>query len=162
LSRFEAPWGRTLKLVSALAVAVCFGITASLGPVISSAGPASIHFWGGLLPVIILALAALFTVRGYRICGDSLQVERLFWRTCVRLEGLEEAHPTRVALNRSVRLFGNSGLFGFTGLFRHPELGVFRAFVTDWEHALVLRWPDRLLVVSPDEPEAFMDALRNR
>jgi hypothetical protein len=54
---------------------------------------------------------------------------------------------------------GNGGFFAFTGYFRNKELGAYRAFMTDRRLAVVLRFPDRVIVVSPDRPEDFVSAI---
>ncbi len=48
------------------------------------------------------------------------------------------------------------GLFSFTGSFRNKALGAYRAFVTDPHRTVVLRFPKRTVIVSPDSPEAFL------
>ncbi|MFE8070911.1 PH domain-containing protein [Marinobacteraceae bacterium S3BR75-40.1] len=160
MQRFDAPWGRTLKIVSGLATAVCLGITLSLWEIIATEGPESMHFWGGLLPVLLVAMAGLFTIRGYGVDDAQLLVRRLFWQTRLSLGDLEKVEVCPGELRQSLRLFGNGGLFSFSGLFRHKKLGRFRAFVTDWDRTVVLHFPDRRLVVSPANPERFVDALR--
>ncbi len=60
------------------------------------------------------------------------------------------------ALRGSIRLFGNGGMFSFTGLFRSPKLGRYRAYVTDPARTVTLRFADRVVVVSPSDPAAFV------
>ena len=38
------------------------------------------------------------------------------------------------------------------------EPGAFSSYATDTPRAVVLRWPDRAVVVAPDEPESFATA----
>ena len=160
MQRFEAPWGRTLKIVTGLATAVCFAITLSLWEIIAQEGPRSIHFWGGLLPVILVGIAALFAIKGYAVDDASLLVQRLLWRTRISLDDLERVEVRPGELGHSIRLFGNGGLFSFSGLYRDSNLGRYRAFVTDWDRTVVLHFSTRCLVVSPANPERFVDALR--
>jgi hypothetical protein len=47
-----------------------------------------------------------------------------------------------------------------TGLFRNRTLGMYRAFVTDPARAVVLKTAGRTIVISPSEPEAFLEELR--
>jgi hypothetical protein len=63
-------------------------------------------------------------------------------------------------MDRSIRISGNGGLFVFCGLFRNSKLGVYRAFCTDASHAVVLRFPDRTIVVTPAQPEKFVNAIK--
>ena len=59
-------------------------------------------------------------------------------------------------------MFGNGGLFSFSGRFRNREVGPYRAFVTDWTRAVVLFVPGRAIVVSPADPAAFVRAVAAR
>ena len=57
-------------------------------------------------------------------------------------------------------LAGYGGLFAFTGWFRNKKLGAYRAFVTDLNRCIVIRLPKRTVVVSPNSPERFIEALK--
>jgi hypothetical protein len=63
------------------------------------------------------------------------------------------------ATRRSIRTFGNGGFFSFTGYFRNQELGSYRAFMTDRRHAVILRFPSSVIVISPDPPEDFVNRI---
>jgi hypothetical protein len=104
--------------------------------------------------------AVLFTVRGYIVTGDVLLVRRLFWKTRVSLQGLVSAQADPDALRKSVRIFGNGGLFSFSGFYYSKPLGHFRMFATDTTNPVVLRFEKRTVVVSPSEPEAFVRDIR--
>jgi hypothetical protein len=54
------------------------------------------------------------------------------------------------------RLWGNGGLFSFTGWFRNSALGVYRSFVTDPHRTVVLRYSARRVVLSPSSPDEFV------
>jgi len=113
-----------------------------------------------LLPLAILAGGLLFVVRGYAFEDGGLVVERLLWQTPIGLGGLERAWHDPKAMCRSIRLFGNGGLFAVTGIFRNARLGNYRAFVTDPKKAVVLRFASRTVVISPADPRALLDHLR--
>ena len=63
-------------------------------------------------------------------------------------------------MSRSIRLFGNAGCFSVIGWFWNRKLGRYRAFVMDPKRAVVLRFADYVLVVSPDQPAKFVVLLR--
>ena len=48
---------------------------------------------------------------------------------------------------------------GFTGWYYNKRLGSYRAFVTDPRRAVVLRYANRRVVLSPDAPEDFVREL---
>jgi hypothetical protein len=55
-----------------------------------------------------------------------------------------------------MRLFGNGGFFCFAGWFRNSKLGVYRLFGTDAKLAVVLRFSDKTVVITPDDPQKFV------
>lgn len=112
-----------------------------------------------VVPAAIVVVALLFIVRGYELDGTGLYVERLLWRTPIGLEGLNRAWHDPSAMRRSVRLFGNGGLFAITGVFQNKALGRYRAFVTNPKQAVVLRYETRVVVLSPTDPDALLGHL---
>ena len=55
----------------------------------------------------------------------------------------------------------NGGLFSFGGQgCKNRRLGRFEAYATDPGRSVVLRFPGRVVVVTPDEPDAFVDAVK--
>ena len=78
------------------------------------------------------------------------------------LAGLVSASPDREALRGAWKMRGNDGLGAVAGRFRSKRLGAFRAYLTDAEHAVVLRWPDRCVVISPEQHSWFIETVRKR
>lgn len=62
-------------------------------------------------------------------------------------------------MGRSLRLFGNGGLFCSAGWFRNRTLGRYRAFAMSPRHAVVLTFAARVVAVTPDDPERILRAL---
>lgn len=163
--RFDAPWGRPLRWISIGATVLLLGLTIFLVRVLGSGeepapGPPGLAAAAAAIPALILIGAAAFVIRAYSLPPGFLCVHRLGWRTRLPLRGLESAEVVPRAMTRSLRLFGNGGLFSFSGLFWNRSLGRFRAFVTDLDSTVVLQWPDRTVVVSPNHPERFVNAVR--
>ena len=57
--------------------------------------------------------------------------------------------------------YGNDGLGAIRGRFWSKRVGKFEAFLTGTENAVVLRWPDRVVAVSPSDPEFFITCARS-
>jgi MFS family permease len=76
------------------------------------------------------------------------------------LSGLVEVVRDPEVLKGAFKLWGNGGVGAIRGCFRSKRLGKFEAFLTDTEHAVVLRWPDRVVAVSPADPEFFIYSAR--
>jgi hypothetical protein len=111
------------------------------------------------VPPSLILVSLLFVVRSYSITGGHLSIGRLLWSTTIPLLGIHEAIHDPTAIKGSLRIFGNGGLFGITGLYWNKNLGRFRLFATDPKKAVVLRLHDRIVVISPEEPEAFLQEL---
>ena len=161
-----APWSTPVKVSSAVAIVLLLILAFGLPRAVVPAGqPGLAEGMRGLvflLPFVILGASALIVVRGYEIAGGELLVQRLLWATRVPLDGLESAWADTAAMDRSIRIFGNSGLFAVTGTYRNRTLGTYRAFVTDRRRSVVLRTRTKAIVVSPERPEAFLTSLKAR
>lgn len=149
---FSAPWGRLLKTVSFCVVILLFYVA-------GEAYRADGEWWTVLFPLLLL-LAVPFIVRGYVVGDGDLVILRVGWSMRFPLDDLESAEVDPHAMKGAVRLCGNGGLFSFTGLYRNKRLGNFRAFVNDFNHMVVLRFGKRTIVVSPDDPEGFVDCIK--
>ncbi|WP_372846572.1 PH domain-containing protein [Pontiella sp.] len=119
---------------------------------------------GGLVWLLPLGafLAVPFIVRGYAVENGRLLIRRVGWVKTFPLDELESVEIDPQAMHGSIRLFGNGGLFSFTGLYRNKRLGNYRSFVNDWKRSVVVRFANRTIVVSPDDPVAFKQALDAR
>lgn len=150
----RAPWGTPLIVISILTTILCVGI-----PVAMLWNDPGIPPWLAALPLAIIAGSAPFTIRGYGLTADAVWVRRLCWTTRLPLDGLQSAEFIPNAMRRSLRTCGNGGLFSFTGYYRNKQLGGYRAYVTDLQRTVVLRFPTRTIVVSPADPERFVSEL---
>jgi Bacterial PH domain len=160
MTHFRAPWSKALLVASTFATLVCLGVSYALWTLPLRSGSAdSLRFWLVLLPLLVILISALFTVRGYSISNRELGIHRLIWTTQVSLQGLQGAYFDPNATHRSIRIFGNGGFFSFTGYFRNKELGSYRAFMTDRRRAVVLRFASSVIVISPDRPEDFVNTM---
>src|SRR5690606_27811550 len=119
-----------------------------------------------VLPPLVLLLSALFMVKGYVLTDDQIVVKRLGWMTRLPLDGLKSVAGDQEAMDRSLKLFGSGGVLSYTGLFWNRKIGRYRAFATDPSRSVVLSYPNRKIVITPDDPQRFIvrarGALKNR
>lgn len=160
-----APIGTRVRFTTLLSVAVVVAVTVA-APVLMQQErhppPWPVYVAVGLAPAVLAVIWFAGRVRRYRMVGTELRVE-LSWRTVrFSLEGLQSATPDREALRWALKIHGNSGLGVIAGRFRSKRLGAFRAYLTDPEHAVVLRWPGRCVVISPDQHSWFIETVRKR
>ncbi|MBC7365306.1 MAG: helix-turn-helix domain-containing protein [Undibacterium sp.] len=150
---FRAPWSLTVKVVTVLASVVIL----ALPFIISSESVHWLHWclWGAFV------FCLFFSVNGFSVRNGQLLVHRLGWATKFELAQLSAFNANPHAMMGSIRLFGNGGLFGFLGQYRNAVIGNFQAYVTDPENSVVLEFGTRKIVISPDDPQAFVETLRD-
>ena len=164
---FAAPTGRRVRLVTTIS-GVIFGILLLVGLAIVLADPDAPvrRLFPGLVLVVVplvgVTAAGFSQILGYRLTADELWVFRRHRHNRFALAKLTEAAVDPEAMAWSLKIFGNDGLGAITGRFRNRHLGVYQALVTDRQRAVVLRWPGRCLVVSPDRPEEFAREIQIR
>jgi hypothetical protein len=155
MKTYQASWGKLLKWISAGLVAlpiIFVGVSFFLEVRLAS----TMGWW------FILLACLPFMIRGYAITEDAILIRRLFWTTRLERSGLKSAEFIPKVMCKSLRTCGNGGAFSFTGWYWSKQLGSYRAFVTDLNRTVVLRFEKRTVVVSPDEPEDFVNELTRR
>jgi len=155
MKTYQAPWGRLLIFMSSLLVLLSIASVVGLPLVL---GNESLGMLQWMLPVIVLCCLP-FMIRSYAITDDDILIRRLFWTTRLSRRDLESAEVLPKVMNKSLRTCGNGGGFSFTGWYWCKSLGFYRAFVTDLNRTVVLRFVHRTVVLSPNQPEDFVSAL---
>jgi hypothetical protein len=173
MKSYKAPWSALLTTVSAIVTILLGGmaILFFLGDALIIANRilrfretdmvgdwivVIIFSFIGVFFLAILFGTALFAVRGYTVTPDAILIRRLFWTTRLPLAGLQSATYEPDAMRRSLRSFGNGGLFAFSGWFYNKKLGSYQAFATNHHETVVLRYSMEVVVLSPSEPEDFV------
>jgi hypothetical protein len=151
---------RMITLLPAVAVMAVVGPVLILGKHHPPEWPAFVV--SGVAPMIVAAIWFTARIQRYRVVGEELQVQLPLKTVRFPLIGLQSVMPDREALRGMHKIGGNGGLGSINGKFRSRHLGVFRAYVTDAAHAVVLRWPDRCVVISPDQHSWFVETVRKR
>ena len=85
-----------------------------------------------------------------------LTVHRGIGETRLPLAGLRSVRGEVDAMRGGIRVTGNDGFFSITGRFWNRTLGWHRAFATDLSRAVVLRYADRTIVITPHDPQHFI------
>ncbi|HEX4972659.1 MAG TPA: PH domain-containing protein [Steroidobacteraceae bacterium] len=153
--QFRAPWSRTVRSTTVLslvilALPVLVAIFAPMQP------PLLAVILLLALPPLLVATAFCARVRGYTLTEQEIIVHRGLWDTRLALAGLRSVSGDADAMRGSARVFGNGGLFSITGRYWNRKLGWYRAYVTDQSRAVVLRYADRTIVISPHDPQQFI------
>ena len=154
----KAPWGKPLIIVSALVAVLCIGAAVATPLVLPGEAGFHVHLLRWLPPGLLLGMLP-FVVRSYTITDDAILIRRLFWNTRLERRLLVSAEIAPKVMNKSLRACGNGGGFSFTGWYWNRQLGLYRAFVTDLNRTVVLKFRLRNIVVSPENPAAFVEDL---
>ena len=153
--RFSAPWGKLLWVFTVIGTAIIGGAAVQIMFLDDMSLVARIVF--SVAAIGTLVACALFAVRGYRLEGDTLVIERLGWEKRVSLKGLTAVRHDRKLIHGSIRV-GNGGLFVFAGYFWSRKLGWFRLAGNDiLGRAVLLEIGDKKWMVTPSHPQVFVD-----
>lgn len=157
-----APWPASLKATSALGVVMIPVLTYLAFRAVPAQAGFTRAFGLGIAAVlpVLLVVSALMAVTGYELDGGSLRVRRPLWSTRIPLTGLRRVWAEPAISQGARRIFGNAGLFSYTGLYQSRALGRYRMFATDLNNAVVLASVERAVVVTPAAPAAFLEHLR--
>jgi hypothetical protein len=142
--------GLGVPLILALSFSFAFGEWFAWIPFLAIAG--------------ILAFAALFRPIGYRITYNAVEVLRpvgakRFDKTEISAVHFPASHPPGFVIG----LMRSEGFYGSWGLYWNKRWGRFRVFVTNDENRVEILFGDgRRLILSPDDPAAFVEHLRWR
>jgi len=162
---FGAPWSTSVKWITGitvtfLAILVIIGI--SQMEEIGTGSSILLVLLIVVVPALTLVLSACWMIRGYVLSGESLLIQRLGWQSRLDLTELVSAEADPEAMAKSLRTFGNGGLFCFCGRFRNTKLGAYRAYATDPKRSVVLKFQNQTVVVTPDRPDDFVASIKER
>jgi hypothetical protein len=115
--------------------------------------------WASLVMVAIVLVAAALTIRGYSVVEGKLLIHRLGWATKYDLARLSSVEISPGVTVGSMRTMGIGGLFGFVGHFQNAVLGSYKAYATNDLNTVVLAFEDETIVVTPDDPAGFVEAV---
>ena len=144
---FRAPWSTKLK-----------GLTAAFVVILAVAAYVA-KGWASLVMMAILLIAAAFTIRGYSVVEGKLLIHRLGWATKYDLARLSRVEISPGVTVGSVRTMGIGGLFGFVGHYHNAILGSYKAYATNELNTVVLAFEGETIVVTPDDPARFVEAV---
>ena len=115
----------------------------------------------GLL-FIILTVSYLFMPRWYLVSPKGLRIGRRISDVLIPIEAIDNARTvTEEEMGFAIRLFGNGGVFGFTGYYFSRKMGRMRLYATrKSNYVLIIRKGNKKIIVTPDNPEAMVEAIK--
>ena len=147
-----APISRLIKIISAAVLLL------NAGFVVAS----FISHWA-LIPTALLAAITLYCYLraplAYEASPNGFTI--LFRVGSKRFGPIVRAGRVEKSMDRSIRLWGNGGLFAATGIFWNETWGIFRAYVTtsDRSNMVLLETQTGKVLVSPNSLDEFIEGL---
>jgi hypothetical protein len=114
-----------------------------------------------VLCVGVLGIGWLYKTSAYRIDGNELIVDRPVGDVHIALSEISSVRSDPSPFAGAIRTAGNGGLFGFWGRFRGPS-GPFTAYATRRDRGVVVATRERIIVLTPDDPERLVADLEGR
>jgi len=105
-------------------------------------------FAGPLLIVWLVGMAQM--IRGYTITNDAILVHRFLWDTRLPRKGLISVTSEPMTWKSVFQWKGNEDKFWSKRTFCS------RTYCTNWSHIVMLRYTNRTVFVSPDNPDEFV------
>jgi hypothetical protein len=149
-----APIDLTVKIISGFVLFLNAGFWAA---------SCLIHW--ALLPAALLAAITMYCyLRAPVAYGVSPSGFTIIFRLGSKRFGpIVRAGRVEKSTDRSIRLWGNGGLFAGTGIFWNGTWGIFRAYVTtsDRLSTVLVETQTGKVLVSPNDPVEFVEVLNN-
>ena len=159
MNYFKAPWGRKLKTISGLITILLVVVPITSWYIFSDSELTRGNLISIIFPLLILFAASLYTIRRYVVTPHEIIIERPIGPRRYPLTTLKKVLYEPALLDGSRRLFANGGLYSFSGTFTNKTLGTYQAYLTDGNKAVILFFEEGPVVVSPGDPQAFIDAI---
>jgi hypothetical protein len=149
---FPVSYDLTTKILSAVVIISLLAIAAFVHVIFI-----------GCLAILAPILGFAYSPRGYSISSRTITVKRLMGNVEVPLEQVHEARRlVKDDLRGCIRVFGSGGFFGYYGLFRTTKLGKCTWYMTNRKNAVVLVAGPQTTLYSPDDVDAFLEAVRSQ
>ncbi len=112
---------------------------------------------------VLLLVLTFFLLRttSYTVSESAIIINSLLLPYIInRNEIASIAIVSKADMSGVYRTFGNGGLFGYTGYYRNAKFGTMRWFATQRKNYVLIEKTDgKKIVITPDEPENFINAL---
>ncbi|MGI9191868.1 MAG: PH domain-containing protein [Chitinophagaceae bacterium] len=156
---FPASLDTTSKLVSYALMAFAVAMTVTMYSTFDEHWTLLI-LPNAILPVIIL-FTWLYSPYAYSVTQDAVLVHRKMGNFTIPIKDIKVVNTLdKKAMGWPVRLMGNGGLFGYTGWYTSSPQGRMRWFVRQQKnYVVIIMNNERKYVLSPNEPQALVDAI---
>jgi hypothetical protein len=161
----SAPTGKRVILATVVSI-LAFVVTIVVDVCVTVAAhgrvPASKVVALALTPVLAALVGTFFFFRQRsRVAQFMIEEDVLvLGKKRYPLQGATDVVRDAGVLKGAFKRCGNGGLGAITGSFKSKKYGKFYVFLTGTENAVVVRWADQAVAVSPADPEFFILSAR--
>ncbi|MBX9781653.1 MAG: hypothetical protein K2X48_00030 [Chitinophagaceae bacterium] len=114
----------------------------------------------GILLFGIYVFVFLIRPLSYAISNGNIIIQKQAGQVVISKNEIESvAIIPKKDIDGAIRTFGVGGLFGYFGKFSNFRLGVMTWYVKRTDKLVLITTAQKKVVISPDEPEAFVAAL---
>ena len=129
---------------------------------IATPGNAVRSLYVTIIFLVIYCLSFAFHPTAYKVTQDVLIICRPIWNVQIKRADIQSiAIIDKKELSGAVRTFGVGGVFGYYGCFANYTLGSMTWYATRKDNiVLITTTNNKKIVVTPNEPSAFIAALK--
>jgi len=119
---------------------------------------------GAILIVICTILPAIWAPIKYIVTEQKIIIKRIGPEIAIPLADVYAVSriPYNEVFCSAIRTMGCGGMFGIYGNFKSASMGKFKVYMTRRDKLVLVRTPDKPFVLTPDDPEGFIDALQQK
>lgn len=120
--------------------------------------------WMMVIPIItlvgVLIYGYLYSPIAYSITSNEVIIHRRINTYSIPRTSIHSLYPiTEAEMGRVIRLFGNGGVFGYTGIYRSKQQGTMNWFVSQHKNYVVIESNfKKKYVLTPDDVPGFLAA----
>ena len=117
--------------------------------------PNALHIWprGSHMLIALPNVDGTFACILFPVSYTHLDV----YKRQTEMRGAMPVRQEDIRFGKTIRLFGAGWPLKPYGYFSNAKLGRFLAFVTDWQKMVLVVFPNKRLLVSPDNPKIILD-----
>lgn len=156
--KFNASLSTAVKLITA---ATCLLLLAAIYTILNRPELSPVYkaiLIGSFLTLVVGTF--LFSVTGYTVDAGTVTINRWLYNAKINRADITESRiVSDEDMKWTIRTFGVGGLFGYYGRFTNTNLGGMTWYATQRGNYVLLVAGGKKIILTPDEPEAFIAAL---
>jgi len=121
--------------------------------------PGLFAFLGAAVPWTAWRMSGDLDLLGLELDGGRLEIEMRRRRESVAVDGAAARRLTREEIEHLERLATNGGFTAGSGGFESHRLGELDLYASDLAKAVLVELGETRVIVTPDDPEGFLEAL---